>query len=107
MTVSVQRLPPHLIPVLNKTGKRFVTPSMHLLVSKNGSTNSSFAIVVGVKIQKSAVKRNRIKRIIREAFNQVLPSVTSPIHCLSIVKKDCSMNKTQDIIKELEVLKRP
>ncbi len=85
--------------------KRIYTPSLLCFVSKNENAVSEYIISVSTKVQKSAVKRNRIKRIIRAALQQLLPTLTSPIHCLIVVKKDCSMKKTQDMIKELETLK--
>jgi len=83
--------------------KRIFTPSLICMCSSN--TTNDYIIIVGKKVQKSAVKRNRMKRIIRAALQQLLPTLTSPIDCRIIVKKDCSMKKTQDMIKELEVLK--
>lgn len=94
-----------IIPVLLKTGRRLASQSLQCLVTKSEDSNSDFAVIVGVKVQKSAVKRNRIKRIIRAALTQLLPTLPHPIHCLIIVKKDCSMKKASDMIKELEVLK--
>lgn len=85
--------------------KRLFTPSLQCVISKNENVTSQYIIVVGKKIQKSAVKRNRIKRIIRAALAEILPTIASPIYCLIVVKKDCSRKKTQDMIKELEILK--
>jgi ribonuclease P protein component len=92
-----------IIPEILKKGKRIVTPSFHCLVRK--STTPDFAIIVNKKIQKSAVKRNRIKRIIRASMTKLLPTLPFPMHCLVVVKKDCSMKKTNDMTQELNVLK--
>ncbi len=85
--------------------KRIITSSLQCVISKNENVTSTYIIVISKKIQKSAVKRNRIKRIIRAALAHLLPTLISPIHCLIVVKKDCSMKKTQDMVKELEALK--
>lgn len=105
MTLPIQRLLSHRIPVLLKTGIRKTTPSLQYLVSKSGNSNSQYAVIVGVKIQKSAVKRNRIKRIIRAALAQILPALPQPIDCVIVVKKDCSMKKSGEMQQELDVLK--
>lgn len=105
MTVSIQHLSSNLFPVLFKTGKRIPTASLQCLVSTSENSLSQYAVIVGVKVQKSAVKRNRIKRIIRAALDHLLPTLHSPIHCLVVVKKDCSMKGSKDMIKELDVLK--
>jgi len=105
MTVLIQRLSSHLFPVLFKTGERINTPSLLCLVSRSEHASSQYAVIVSVKVQKSAVKRNRIKRIIRAALNHTLPHRRSPICCLIVVKKDCSMKYCKDMMKELEVLR--
>lgn len=105
MTLFIKRLPSHLIPIIYKTGIRVPTPSLHCLIVKSTQPLSQYAVMVGVKVHKSAVKRNRMKRIIRAACAQVLPSLPHPIQCLIVVKKDCSMKKTPDIVQELGVLK--
>ena len=102
MTVPIQRLSSHLFSVLFRTGIRITTPSLQCLVLKSENSSSQYAVIVGVKVQKSAVKRNRIKRIIRAALEHVLPHLASPIYCLVVVKKDCSMKKSKDMIRELE-----
>jgi ribonuclease P protein component len=105
MTLPIQRLPSYVIPVLFRTGIRKATTSLQCLVSKSNNSSSQYAVVVGVKVQKSAVKRNRMKRIIRAALQYLLPILPSTIHCIIVVKKDCSMKNSKDMIKELEVLK--
>jgi|GEM_PF-2062884 len=92
-----------IISTLYKTGIRVATVSLQCLVLK--TKDIQFAVIVGKKVQKSAVKRNRMKRIVRAALTSFLPTLTSPIHCLVIVKKDCSMKKTADIVKELNIVK--
>ncbi len=85
--------------------KRIYTSSFLCFASKNKNPVSEYIISVSTKVQKSAVKRNRIKRIIREALRQLLPTLPASIDCRIFVKKDCSGKKTQDVLKELEVLK--
>lgn len=105
MTLPIQRLPSHRIPVLLRTGVRKATPSLQCLTSKSSTARSQYAVVVGVKVQKSAVKRNRMKRIIRAALAQILPALPHPIDCLIMVKKDCSMKKSGVMQQELGVLR--
>lgn len=42
---------------------------------KNGLENSRFAFVVGVKVAKAAVKRNRLKRKMREVVRLQLDNI--------------------------------
>lgn len=85
--------------------KRVYTPSLVCYVSEKPHASSTYIISVSKKVQKSAVKRNRMKRIIRAAFRQILPTVPSSLHFVIRIHKDCSMKKTSDMRKELELLK--
>jgi ribonuclease P protein component len=105
MALPIKRLPSHLIPVLFKTGVRIHSAFLQCIVSKTGITQPAYAIVVGIKVQKSAVKRNRMKRIIRAALIHILPTLPHPIQCIVVVKKDCSTKHTSNMILELEPLK--
>lgn len=53
--------------VFGKDGSFFAQGFLSLKVSPNGLDHSRFGFIVSNKISKSAVKRNRIKRLLREA----------------------------------------
>ena len=55
-------------------GKVFVTPFAVIYVTKNRTGDVRLGITAGKKVGK-AVKRNRCRRIIREAFRGLLPEV--------------------------------
>ncbi len=55
-------------------GKSFVHPSLIMYVRKNRYGITRVGITTGKKIGK-AVKRNRCRRIIREAFRHLLPDL--------------------------------
>lgn len=57
-------------------GRSLVHPSLITYVRKNRFGLTRIGITTGKKIGK-AVKRNRCRRIIREAFRQLLPQVKS------------------------------
>lgn len=54
------------IEAVLKRGKGFFGGKIAVKLAKNGLKNSRFAVVVGVKVSKSAVKRNRLRRQLRE-----------------------------------------
>lgn len=85
--------------------KRIVTSHLQCVISKHEQGKTQYIIAVSKKVQKSAVKRNRVKRIIRAALQQILPTLPSSLHFFIVVKKDCSMKKSSDMVKELEILK--
>lgn len=57
-------------------GKTLVHPILITYVKKNRCGTARIGITTGKKVGK-AVQRNRCRRIIREAFRQVLPEVKS------------------------------
>ncbi len=60
-----------------KTGKSVFDPVCGIKFLKNNRDESRFAIVVGTKVHKSAVKRNRVKRQYREIIRLHLDSIKS------------------------------
>ena len=61
------------IEKLFKTGKSFLTAIFYLKLAKNNLKQTRFAVVVGTKIHKRAVKRNLVKRRIRASLVELMP----------------------------------
>lgn len=59
-----------------------------LKVRKNGLAASRFAVVVGVKVSKSAVVRNRVRRQIREIVRLRLPELKPGFDVMMLVRKE-------------------
>lgn len=81
-------------------GKVRETRNLRIFSVDNSLEHPRFGIIVSKKVAKKAVKRNRIKRIIREAIRlnmQVFPKKDFVI----IVKRDISELKRQDMEREL------
>lgn len=66
-----------------KTGKRVYTSSLTAVFSEQQETR--FAVCVGKKFGKST-KRNRIKRLLREAFRAEQHNLKEPVYALLIPK---------------------
>lgn len=58
-----------------KKGQSVFDPICGIKFLKNDLSESRFAVVVGIKVHKSAVKRNRVKRQYREAIRLHLDSI--------------------------------
>ncbi|MEI6288731.1 MAG: ribonuclease P protein component, partial [bacterium] len=54
-------------------GKRDKSRFFAINFLANNSENSRFAVVTSLRVSKSAVKRNRVKRQIREILGLILP----------------------------------
>lgn len=60
---------------------------------KNGLDVSRFAVVVGTKVSKSAVVRNRVRRQIREIIRLKLPAIKPGFDVMMLVRKE-ALDKT-------------
>lgn len=58
-----------------KNGKSFFSKTLGVKVLKNGLEESRFAIVIGLKVSKKAVKRNLVKRQLREILRLNLEKI--------------------------------
>ncbi len=68
-------------------------------VLKNGLEDARFAIVIGTKVHKRAVRRNRLKRQYREVLKTMLSRLPDDIDVLLLVSKT-ALDLTADQRKE-------
>ncbi len=85
---------------LNQRGRRIYSKNFLILLKKNNLTFSRLGITVTKKIGK-AVRRNRIKRLIREFFRLNKSRLPKGYDICIIARADVSKFKLQDIKKEL------
>jgi ribonuclease P protein component len=99
------RIPKERFSYVFGHGKRRYTNFLQCIEMFNDDINNPrLAVIVGKKVSKSAVKRNRMKRIIQAAFSQLLPKLKQTTDFIIMPKKDCSKQKIQDIVKDLKFL---
>lgn len=70
-----------------KKGRVFQFPFFGLLLAENKLSVSRFNFIVSNKISKRAVKRNKIKRFLRESVKTILPQVKFGFDIVFLVKK--------------------
>lgn len=83
-----------------KKGKRFQHGFLSLKIVKNDLRNSRFAFVVGLKVSKKAVVRNKIKRRLRHIIKREMPRIKSGID-VSIIALPCLENKDFQELKDI------
>lgn len=84
-------------------GKLYQSPDFALAVlSKDTNDSSRFGFVVSTKISKSAVVRNKVKRILREAVTKVISEVKAGYDCVFLVKTPILNSNKEDLMKEVE-----
>lgn len=84
-----------------KRGRTFVTPIFSLKYGQNKLPVSRFAVVVGTKVSKRAVVRNKIKRRIREAIRPLLPQLRPGVDVLCMARKGIEEKDFAEINKTI------
>lgn len=67
-----------------KEGSRARAQDLLVVVLPNGREDSRLGLSVGKRVWKSAVKRNRVRRVFREAFRLSLPELPKGIDVVMI-----------------------
>ena len=80
-----------------RIGRRFNNENISIIVAPNTLVICHFAVQVGVKIDKRATQRNRMKRLIREAIRKLLPDIKNGFDIVIIAQKNFSEKKEQEI----------
>lgn len=102
---------PHQNRLLNKKdfeqlrfkGKRAQSDCFGLLFLPNQLSVSRFGFVVSTKLSKKATRRNRVKRLLREAVRSCLPDVAPGVDVVFLGKKglmDKDFLQIQDEVKQ-------
>lgn len=103
MLPSPFRLPHDEYARLFSSGKRFRTGSVDLLIAAGKMTISRIGIIVPMSSVRKAVKRNRTKRLLREAVRHLLPGLR-PYDMILIARKDLSALTIREVEPELAEL---
>ncbi|MBR2715813.1 MAG: ribonuclease P protein component [Ruminococcus sp.] len=80
-----------------KRGKSFVSPALVTYVIKNNTNNLQIGITTSKKIGK-AVQRNRCRRIIRAAFDELRPLVINGYDIVFVSRTKTPYVKSTDIL---------
>ena len=89
MFLSVNRLRNDTdIKTLFSRGKSVFDICLGIKFRKNNLKDSRFAVVVGTKVSKKAVIRNRIKRRIRAIVEKQIPNIEKGFDVMFLVKKE-------------------
>jgi len=95
------------IKTLFANGKSVFDPVCGMKYRRNSLPASRFAVVIGTKVSKSAVKRNAIRRKVREVVRGHLPKLAVGYDVLFLVRPEAA-KKTQVEIEShvLQTLRR-
>ena len=82
-------------------GKSYVSPVVVTYVLKNRSQNVRVGITTGKKTG-NAVKRNRSRRIIREAFRTLAPRIKKGTDLIFVARTKTAYIKSTELLPEME-----
>ncbi len=78
-------------------GNSFVSPFVVTYILKNHSAENRLGITTSKKIG-NAVKRNRARRIIRQAYNELLPNLRNGYDFVFVARGKTPFVKSTDIL---------
>ncbi len=87
---------------LFKSGKRIHSEYLTVILSTNTSDVRRLGLVIGKKVRKEAVRRNRMKRLLREFFRLNKHRLSASQDILIVARKDFSFMKYRDLCSALE-----
>jgi len=101
------RANPAEIILAREEGKLISGPLFSLLIFDLGDrVPSRFAFIVSTKINKRATKRNRVKRLLRQVINLLVPKIKEGRIVLFLAKKKLLGKNLEMIGKEVERMLR-
>lgn len=88
-----------------KKGKWYSGDLLNMYILKNNNVINNLGVAVGKKVSKSSVKRNRIRRLIKEAFRLEENNIIKGNNIVIVWKTSCSFELAnfQDIKKDIRI----
>jgi ribonuclease P protein component len=87
---------------LLKSGKTFFLPQYIIKFEHSKQEQARIGFVVSTKVDKRAVKRNQVKRRMREAVRELLPKIEVGYSLLIIAKKEAADLDFVTVRKQLD-----
>ncbi len=88
---------------LYKQTTSLVSPALVVYLKETHAGFSRLGITAGKKIG-SAVMRNRAKRVVRQAYRELLPEFKKDVDMVIVARKKCAFVKSGVVYEELKSL---
>lgn len=102
MLAKINRLPSCEIGNLRRSSQILNHQAFRIYIVAGKNIQSRCGINVSSKVAKLSVKRNRIKRLVRVAMQQLILQINKPIDILIQVKRDLSKMKQVEVNQLLQ-----
>jgi ribonuclease P protein component len=89
---------------VKEKGKKFQSNLFGLLVYPTGNQDSRFGFIISTKLSKRAVKRNRVKRILRDKVRLLLPKIKPGFDVVFLGKKALLESNHEEMNLEIKRL---
>ena len=89
---------------VKEKGEKFQSNLFGLLVYSTSNKTSRFGFVISTKLSKKAVKRNRVKRVLREQVRLLLPRIKPGFDVVFLGKKALLESSYEEIGSEVKRL---
>jgi len=90
--------------IFGKEGAFFSQGFISVKIIENDLPYSRFGFIVSNKVSKKAVRRNRTKRLLREAVRGAWPDIISGIDVVLIARSDLSDKKLKEVNPVVDML---
>lgn len=83
-------------------GKKIDTPLLKLFVRMGDNSQPRIGVAVSLKVFKKATERNKVKRLVSQAFESLYTNLPQSINIVALPKVGVLEVKSGDILLELE-----
>jgi ribonuclease P protein component len=88
---------------VRRSGQSYAHPLVVLVIHQGGNTTTRFAVTAGLSVG-SAVRRNRAKRLLRAALQDLVENIKTGYDCVLIARKplaSSTCSATQEALRSL------
>lgn len=94
------------IETLFRSRRAFHSPTLTMRWARTKNAHSRFAVVVGNKVSKKAVVRNKIKRRVREVIQKNIPGVRGGVDAAVVARAEAATATFKKLKEDLTALFR-
>ncbi|MDO8451470.1 MAG: ribonuclease P protein component [bacterium] len=104
MLPKANRIPSFEIRTVMRSGRRVSDRDIELVYTSNHIGTARFAFIVSTRVDKRATRRNRVKRLMREAVHRALPHMQGNVDAVFIARSKYNVRDESGIAQRIETL---